>query len=83
LKMPRMSGFDVLVWLATRPEFKNLPAIVLSSSPDQSDIRRAKESGALEYFVKPHSLRELVAILQTLHARWLTELRSEKRDGET
>lgn len=82
LKMPRMSGFDVLGWLAGRPEFKDLPAIVLSSSPDQSDIRRAKEAGALEYIVKPHSLRELVAILQTLHSRWLAELSGEKRDGE-
>ena len=81
LKMPRMSGLDVLLWLAARPEFKGLPAIVFSSSPDQSDIRRAKEAGALEYFVKPHSLRELVTILQTLHSRWLAELHGDKPDG--
>ena len=81
LKMPRMDGLDVLAWLAGRPELKGLPAIVLSSSPDQSDIRRAKEAGALEYFVKPHSLRELVAILQTLHSRWLAELRGDKPNG--
>ena len=81
LKMPRMSGLDVLVWLAGRPEFKRLPAIVLSSSPDQSDIRRAKEAGALEYFVKPHSMRELVALLQTLHSRWLAEFQGENHNG--
>lgn len=75
LKMPRMNGFDVLGWLAGRPEFKSLPTIVLSSSPDQSDIRRAKEAGALEYFIKPHSLRELVAILNVLHSRWLADAR--------
>ena len=31
LKMPRMTGFDVLAWLASRPDFQHLPAIVFSS----------------------------------------------------
>jgi CheY-like chemotaxis protein len=69
LKMPRLSGFDVLAWLATRSDFKELPAIVLSSSSDDSDIRRAKAAGARDYFVKPHNLSELVTIMQTVHTR--------------
>ena len=71
LKMPRMSGFDVLAWLSTRPELKYLPAVVLSSSSDDSDIQKARQLGAREYFVKPHTLADFVKILQTLHARWL------------
>ena len=50
LKMPRMNGFDVLVWLATQPQLKELPAVVLSSSSDDSDIKQARELGAREYF---------------------------------
>ena len=69
LKMPRMNGLDVLGWLRGRAEFNHLPKVVLSSSPDESDIRRAKLAGAQEYFVKPHSLRELIGILQTLRSR--------------
>ena len=72
LKMPRMHGFEVLEWLATRPEFKDLPAVVLSSSPDESDIRKARQLGARDYFVKPQSLDELVRILQQVHERWLS-----------
>lgn len=71
LKMPRMSGFDVLTWLAQRPEFASLPAVVLSSSPAEMDIMKAKSAGAREYFVKPHNLKDLIGILQTLQARWL------------
>ena len=38
LKMPRMDGFDVLTWLAMQPDFREIPTVVLSSSPDPSDI---------------------------------------------
>jgi len=71
LKMPRMSGFDVLTWLELRPEFKELPVVVLSSSPDESDITKARELGACDYFVKPHSFERLVEMVRQMQARWL------------
>jgi CheY-like chemotaxis protein len=72
LKMPRMNGFDVLTWLSAHPGFNALPAVVLSSSSDDKDIERARSLGAQDYFVKPHSLDDLVAILHRLRAHWLT-----------
>ena len=72
LKMPGMNGFDVLAWLAEQTEFKQIPVVVLSSSSDESDMSKARELGALEYFVKPHRLDELVEIAHQMQARWLT-----------
>ena len=72
LKMPRMTGIEVLIWLNERPEFNGLPAVVLSSSPDQSDISRARAAGADEYFVKPHGLGQMVGIIEILRDRWLS-----------
>jgi CheY-like chemotaxis protein len=72
LKMPRMSGFDVLAWLAKQPEFSEIPAVVLSSSADESDIGKARQLGAREYFVKPHSLDELIKIAQQMQAHCLS-----------
>jgi CheY-like chemotaxis protein len=71
LKMPRMNGTDVLGWLAMRPEFKDIPAVVLSSSGDESDIRKARQLGARGYFVKPHAFDDLKNILRQIEARWL------------
>jgi CheY-like chemotaxis protein len=71
LKMPRMTGFDVLAWMATRPEFQNLPVIILSSSSDVSDIRKAREMGARDYYEKPHDFSRLIAIARDLNSRWL------------
>ena len=73
LKMPRVHGFEVLEWLGSRPEFKELPAIVLSSSSDETDIQKARRLGARDYFVKPQSLDNLVKILRQVQARWMSE----------
>jgi CheY-like chemotaxis protein len=69
LKMPRMSGFDVLGWLADQPTFKELPVVVLSSSSDVSDIKKAQALGAREYFIKPHRLEDLVNIARRIELR--------------
>ncbi len=80
LKMPRMNGFDVLEWLARQPECKEIPAVILSSSSDESDMRKARELGAREYFVKPHAFSDLIAIVQQLHTRWLANALDSSRD---
>jgi CheY-like chemotaxis protein len=77
LKMPRMNGFDVLAWLATQPEFRELPAVVLSSSADEADMNKARQLGARDYFVKPHSMDTLIEIAQQMQARWLTAATSD------
>ncbi len=72
LKMPRMDGFEVMAWLATRPDLKDLPVVVLSSSSDDSDIQKARLLGAREYFIKPHALSDLVTMLRSLQSRHLS-----------
>jgi CheY-like chemotaxis protein len=71
LKMPHVDGFEVLAWLADRPELGHLPAVVLSSSSDDSDVRRARQLGARDYFVKPLMMDDLVKILRDLGEKWL------------
>ena len=71
LKMPRISGFDVLSWLTNHPEFKDLPSIVFSSSPAESDIQKARQMGARDYIVKPHGLGEMVKAVEQIRDRWL------------
>ena len=56
LKMPRMTGLDVLRWLQDQPELHCLPVLVLSSSAQRTDFERAYELGANGFVVKPASL---------------------------
>ena len=68
LKMPVMSGFEVLEWIR-RQEFPGtLPVIVLSGSDQETDRLRALELGASEFIVKPIKASGLAERLQNLTA---------------
>lgn len=71
LKMPLMNGFDVLEWLRNRPELAQLPALVLSSSGHEEDVRRARLLGARDYLVKPNDLSQLAQLARDVAANWL------------
>jgi CheY-like chemotaxis protein len=74
LKMSRVGGFDVLIWLREEPKYKHVPAVVLSASQQDEDSHRALELGAVAYLVKPVDLRDLVSIVREMQERWLTRL---------
>ena len=71
LKMPRMTGLDVLRWLHEQPELKCLPVLVLSSSAQRTDIERAYELGANGFVVKPATLEKRVELAKLIGAFWL------------
>ena len=73
LKMPRMTGFDVLGWLTSQPQLRQIPALVLSSSSYPEDIQKAAQLGAREYYIKPHTLSELTALLRSATNRWISK----------
>ncbi len=71
LKLPRMSGEELLEWRAERAALKQIPAIVLSSSSREADIRRAYELGANSYLVKPVDNHDLMAAVCCVTQYWL------------
>lgn len=66
LKMPRKTGFDVLRWVRTNPALAKMPVIILSSSDEPGDVKRATAMGATTYFVKSASFKELMQYLARL-----------------
>ena len=72
LKMPRMSGFEVLEWLRQQPGLRRLPVVVFTSSSQDPDVHRAYELGANSYLVKPIAFGALVELIGILGLYWLT-----------
>jgi CheY-like chemotaxis protein len=72
LKMPRMNGFELLNWVRSRPEFRRIPFVVLTSSSQSPDINRAYDMGANSYLVKPGRFEDLLQLSQALKTYWLT-----------
>ncbi|MEG4021220.1 MULTISPECIES: response regulator [unclassified Microcoleus] len=76
LKLPRRSGHEVLVWLKQQPELKRLPVVMLTSSSQTIDVKRAYDLGVNSYLVKPVGFASLVEMMQSFSQYWLnyTEL---------
>jgi CheY-like chemotaxis protein len=73
LKMPGMSGFDVLKWIRQRPGLKALRVAMLTSSDMPSEIKTAHDLGANIFLTKPMELQRLVQIMRTLNEHWLRQ----------
>lgn len=71
LKMPRLSGLEVLTWLQTRPDLANMPVVVLTGSVRTEDRHEAEKRGAVGYQVKPVAFEDLVEIVRQMNVRWL------------
>ena len=71
LKMPRMSGLEVLRWLRQQPELRRLPVVLLTSSNQSPDINSAYELGANSYLVKPSGFDSLLELVKNLGVYWL------------
>lgn len=61
LIMPEMDGFTALEKIKSGSDTKGIKVVVMSNLGQDSDIKRAKDLGAEEYFVKANiSIQELV-----------------------
>lgn len=59
INLPEVSGFEMLEFLRRRPEWKNLPIVILSSEAADVVVDRALELGADSYVMKPVTIEEL------------------------
>jgi CheY-like chemotaxis protein len=75
LKMPAVTGFQVIEWMRKNDTTRLIPVIVLSTSSDSKDINRAYQLGANAYMVKPTNHLALERLLLTIGEFWLTSER--------
>ncbi|PYE53800.1 response regulator [Deinococcus yavapaiensis] len=71
VKLPRLSGLEVLTWLRTQPHLAVVPTVMLTSSRDARDVQGAYEAGANSYLVKPVQSAALDQLIATLGLYWL------------
>jgi len=70
IKMPRMSGFDVLEWIKNDGTLRRIPVIIVSSSNRPQDIDMAYQLGANAYMVKPVSYRAVERLFESITHYW-------------
>jgi DNA-binding response OmpR family regulator len=66
LRMPRLGGFEVCRRIR---HVSDVPIIVLTARTEESDILRGLQIGADDYMIKPFSLKQLAARMETVLRR--------------
>ena len=71
LKLPFISGHDVLKWIRQQKDLDSLVVIVLTSSNEASDLSRCYALGANSYVVKPPTPEQLEDLAKAFKWYWL------------
>ena len=69
INMPKMDGFAALDAIRANPKLRAIPVIMLSSSRDPQDVRRAHELGANSYIHK--SISDFADLVGDFDRFWL------------
>jgi two-component system response regulator len=71
LKLPKLSGHEVLERIRREPRTRLLPVVVLTSSRERADLERSYALGANSYVRKPVDFDAFMGAARKLGAYWL------------
>jgi len=71
LKLPGMSGEQLLAELKRDPVLQPIPALVFTNSQSPQDIAQSYRLGANSYLLKPFDFTHLVEMVHTIVIYWL------------
>jgi two-component system, chemotaxis family, chemotaxis protein CheY len=64
VNMPEMDGITLVQALRALPNYRHIPILILTTESSADIRKRAKESGATGWLVKPFSPQELLATVK-------------------
>lgn len=70
LKMPLKDGFQVLAELKSDTRYKTIPVVVLTTSINSGDAKKALDLGANDFIVKPVKFSDFVQKVGQLGNYW-------------
>jgi CheY-like chemotaxis protein len=70
LKLPKVNGLEVLRQLKSHPTFHSIPVIALTTSAEDSDVKKAYELGVNSYIVKPVDFDRFIEVAAQIEVYW-------------
>lgn len=71
LKLPKISGLEVLKCLKSDPNTQSIPIVVLTSSAQDSDVVESYKLGVNSYIVKPVDFEQFNQAVEQLGFYWV------------
>lgn len=69
VRMPKMTGLEVLEQLQADPDLRGIPVIMLSVVTTLPQVRTALQNGAVAYLPKPFEMREMARLVKRVLSR--------------
>lgn len=70
LKLPKLSGLEVLKRIRSDKRSHNIPVVILSSTDDEREIKEAYDLGANSFVIKPIEFEKFVKLLNSILNYW-------------
>jgi CheY-like chemotaxis protein len=70
IKMPRMDGIEVLKAIKSSSLLKTIPVVMLTSSNEESDLKKCYELGANAYIMKSLCFKDFFEAIKSLGVFW-------------
>jgi len=83
LKLPKVSGLEVLQAIKADPRTQSVPVVVLTSSREERDVLEGYRLGVNSYIQKPIDFDQFQATIRDLGYYWLVVNRCPAAGGST
>jgi len=70
LNLPRKDGHEVLAEIKADPDLRKIPVVVLTTSENERDVRKAYDLNANCYITKPGGLEQFVSVMKSIQYFW-------------
>jgi CheY-like chemotaxis protein len=71
LKLPKVSGMEVLESIKDDPKLRTLPVVVFTSSREEQDLVRSYNLGTNAYMVKPVDFHDFIEAVRQVGLFWV------------
>lgn len=78
LKLPKVSGLEVLRTIKEHPRMRSIPVVVATSSDEPCDLRETYALGVNSYIQKPVAFEELMRVFGDAGVYWTSINRTPK-----
>ncbi len=71
IRLPKVDGIEVLRQMRADPSYRTVPVVMLTTSQEDTDIRRCYELGVNSYIVKPVDFDKFLTVVERVDLYWL------------